>query len=98
MRIYIDTECKCHTTNPGGAFREFDVPLFDGKCKTFVEGYLYVPFDEIWTHEDGTVFRGEMISPWKDYFELDVAQRIYELALIADMQNALNKLGVTLDE
>jgi hypothetical protein len=38
-----------------------------------------------------------MIAPWKDYSELDSAQRAYEQALIADMQNALNTLGVSVD-
>ena len=57
-----------------------------------------IPSGESWTREDGTVFHGEMIAPWKDYHQLYKEQREYEKALIADMQNALNKLGVTLDE
>ena len=28
MKIYIDEFCKCHTENPDGAFREFEVPQF----------------------------------------------------------------------
>jgi hypothetical protein len=98
MKIYIDSEYRCHTTNPDSAFREVYVSFFAGKCQTFIEGYRYVPAGESWTRSDGVVFTGEMIAPWKPYTELDSAQRAYEQELIADMQNALNKLGVTLDE
>lgn len=84
MKIYIDSDYKCHTTNPDDTFREVEHPFFAGKCGAFIEGYCYEP-------------DSENIYPWKDYAELDNAQREYEKALIADMQNALNKLGVTLD-
>ena len=97
MKIYIDAEFRCHTTNPDGDFREVEHHFFDGKCNAFIEGYRFVPEDESWTRSDGVVFTGEMIAPWKDYSELDSAQRAYEQALIADMQNALNTLGVTVD-
>lgn len=96
--IYIDAEYCCHTTNPNGTFREVETTFFAGKCDDFIEGYRFVPSGEHWTRSDGEVFTGEMIAPWKPYAELDAAQRQYEQALIADMQNALNKLGVTLDE
>lgn len=104
MKIYIDADFKCHIANPDGAFREVVLSksaeeFFANKCTTFIEGYRLKPEDETWVREDGEVFAGgEMIAPWKDYNELDNAQREYERALIADMQNALNKLGVTLDE
>lgn len=78
MKIYIDNEYKCHVLNDG-AMREFDVPFFDGKCDIFIEGYRYVPPDETWEREDGEIFRGEMISPWKDYSELYLAQLEYEV-------------------
>lgn len=95
--IYIDSEFKCHTVNDG-TMTAMETDFFDGKCDAFIEGYRFVPFGESWTRSDGAVFEGEMIAPWKDYNELDAAQREYEQALIIDMQNALNKLGVTLDE
>lgn len=97
MTIYIDSEFKCHTSNDG-TMTSVETDFFNGKCQTYIEGYRFVPSGENWTREDGTVFTGEMIAPCKDYAELDAAQRQYEQALIADMQNALNKLGVTLDE
>ena len=95
--IYIDSEFKCHTTNPDGTFREVETDFFNDKCEAFIMGYRFVPAGESWTRSDGQVFTGEMIAPWKDYAELDAAQREYEKALIADMQNALLRLGVTLD-
>ena len=91
MKIYIDSDYKCHVTNDG-TMREFDVSDFDGKCPAFVEGYRYVPADETWEREDGEVFKGEMIAPWKPYTELYIAQLEYELA---DADAALNELGVT---
>lgn len=95
MKIYIDTECKCHTTNPDNAFREFEVGFFDGKCQTFIEGYRYCPEEESYIREDGTVFYGECIVPWKPYPQLDAAQRAYEKQLLAEYLAKLNALGVT---
>ena len=97
MKLYLDAEFKCHATNPNNAFTEAETDFFDGKCDAFIEGYRFVPSGERWTRSDGEVFTGEMIAPWRDYAALDAVQRIYEQALIADMQNALNKLGVSLD-
>ena len=96
--VFYDSDFKCHTSNPDGAFREVETDFFDGKCDAFIEGYRFVPSGESWTRSDGKVFPGEMITPWKPYAELDAAQRQYEQALIADMQQALHTLGVTLDE
>lgn len=55
--------------------------FFDGKCDAFIEGYRFVPAGASWTREDGVVFTGEMIAPWKPYSELDAAQREYEREL-----------------
>jgi hypothetical protein len=93
MKVYIDNDCKCYTAAVEG-LREFDVPLFDGKCATFIEGYRFIPQGESWTREDGEVFVGEMVAPWKDYAELDAAQREYEREQLRDALNALNELGV----
>lgn len=103
-KVYIDSDYKCHTTNPDDTFREIVLNedariFFANKCTAFIEGYRLKPDGERWVREDGKVFSGgEMITPWKPYDELDAAQREYDQHLIADMQNALNKLGVTLDE
>lgn len=87
--IYIDSEFKCHTTNPDGTFREVETDFFNDKCEAFIMGYRFVPAGESWTRSDGQVFTGEMIAPWKDYAELDAAQREYEREQMADMENAL---------
>jgi hypothetical protein len=93
MRIYIDKDYKCHITDDG-TMRPVETDFFDGMCKEFIEGYRFVPSGESWTREDGEVFEGEMIAPWRDYTELDAAQREYERALLEDMRQALNELGV----
>lgn len=93
MKVYIDNECKCHAAAADG-LREFNVSFFDDKCDTFIEGYRYIPQGESWTREDGEVFQGEMIAPWKDFAELDAAQREYEREQLADAIAALNELGV----
>ena len=85
MKIYIDSEFRCHTTNPDGTFREVILSenartFFADKCTTFIEGYRLKPAGEKWVREDGEVFSGgEMISPWKDNNELTAAQDQYEL-------------------
>ena len=73
MKIYIDSDYKCYAF-PGEGLREFDVPFFDGKCQTFIEGYRYVPEVERWVKPNGEFFRGEMISPWAPYQLLAAAQ------------------------
>lgn len=78
MKVFIDNDYKCYISNDG-TMREFDVPFFDGKCVEFIEGYRYVPKDEMWEREDDEMFRGEMISPWKDYSKLYLAQLEYEV-------------------
>ena len=93
MKIYIDSEYKCHVSDDG-TMREFDVPFFDGKCQAFIEGYRYIPTDETWTRADGVEFKGEMIAPWKNYTELYIAQLEYDLA---DADAALAILGVNVD-
>ena len=91
--IYIDSDFKCHTTNDG-TMTAIETEFFDGKCDAFVEGYRFVPFGEIWMRSDGQTFRGEMIAPWKDYNELDSAQREYEQQLLAEYAEALKVVGV----
>lgn len=83
MTIYIDSEYRCHTTNPDGIYREIKTDFFDGKCATFIEGYRFVPDGESWTRSDGKTFTGEMVAPWTDYILLEVAQLQYELDLAA---------------
>lgn len=87
--VYIDSEYRCHTTNPDGIYKEVETDFFDGKCKTFIEGYRFIPSVESWTRSDGVVFHGEMRTPWKPYKELDAAQREYERQKLADAENAL---------
>lgn len=89
MMVYIDKEYKCHTS-PGNGLVEVETAFFDGKCVAYIEGYRYVPAGQTWTREDGTVFTGEMVSPWKPWAELDAAQRAYERerAAALEAQNA----------
>lgn len=77
MKIYIDSEYKCYVS-PAEGLREIETNEFDGKCQAFIEGYRYVPPGERWVKPNGEFFRGEMISPWKDYSILAAAQAAYE--------------------
>lgn len=85
MKIFIESDYKCHSTNPEGIFREVVLSerakaFFANKCTTFIEGYRLKPDNETWVREDGEVFSGgEMITPWKNYDELAAAQTQYEL-------------------
>lgn len=95
MNIYLDSEFRCYT-EPREGMVEIETTVFDGKYKTFIEGYRFIPSGEAWTRADGVVFTGEMVAPWKDYSELAAAQAGYEEAAaeLQDMQEALNLLGV----
>lgn len=85
-KIYIDSNYRCHASNPDGKYREVEVPFFDDKCGAYIEGYRYVPEGENWTRNDGAMFTGEMIAPAVDYESLRIAQVQYENQ---DMENAL---------
>ena len=95
MTIYIDNDYKCCTT-PADGLAAIETDAFDGKCRQYIEGYRFVPADETWTREDGEVFHGEMIAPWKSYEILAELQALYEeeQAKQADMAAALEILGV----
>ena len=77
MTIYIDNDYKCHTS-PGDGLTAVETDAFDGKCRQFIEGYRFVPAGENWIREDGHVFYGEMIAPWRDYKILAELQALYE--------------------
>lgn len=96
MKIYIDSEFKCHTTNPEGVFREFKISFFDNKCDEFISGYRYIPLGENWTRDDGVSFCGEMAAPWKSYEELDIVQRDYERKLLIEYEAAIAELDAAL--
>ena len=91
--IYIDSDFKCHVTNDG-TMTAVETSFFDGKCDTFIEGYRFIPAGGIWTREDGKVFHGKMVAPWKPYSELDAAQREHERRLLAEYTEALKVMGV----
>lgn len=96
MKVYIDTEFKCYTA-PAEGLTEAETDFFDGKCASYIEGYRFVPAGESWTREDGQVFHGEMVAPWRPYGILSEFQEIYEeeQAKQADMAVALEVLGVS---
>lgn len=91
--IYIDSEFKCHITNDG-TMTAIETNFFNGKCDTFIEGYRFVPEGSTWTRNDGVEFHGEMISPWKNYKELDNAQRQYDAEKLVMYEEALKVMGV----
>lgn len=93
--IYLDSEFKCHVANDG-TVTAVETDAFDGKCDAYIEGYRFVPSGESWTRSDGIIFYGEMISPWKDYTELNIAQIEYERQLLAEYESALNEIETAL--
>ena len=92
MTIYIDNDYKCHTS-PGEGLTAVETDFFDGKCRQ------YIPSGESWVREDGEVFTGEMVAPWRPYEILAEFQAIHEeeQAKQADMAAALDAIytGVT---
>ena len=84
MKIYIDENKRCHANNPDGTFREIEEESFDGKCDTFIEGFIY-------DDSKGYV----QVYPWKPYKELDVAQRQYEHIQLSEYKNEKNELTMS---
>lgn len=75
MTIYIDSDYRCHTS-PGDGLTAVETNAFDGKCRQYIEGYRFIPAGQSWTREDGAVFRGEMVAPWRDYEILSEFQEV----------------------
>ena len=75
MTIYIYSDYKCHTS-PADGLTAVETDSFNGKCQQYIEGYRFVPAGEIWTREDGQVFDGEMVAPWRDYAILSEFQEV----------------------
>ena len=77
MKIYINEEYICYVEPAQGRI-EIETDFFNGKCKTFIEGYRFVPSGQTWTRSDGVQFVGEMIAPATDYTIIASAQTQYE--------------------
>lgn len=92
MTIYIDNDYKCHIS-PANGLTAVETDAFDGKCRQYIEGYRFVPAGEIWKREDGHVFEGKMIAPWRDYELLAELQAVYE-----EEQQTINEYETALSE
>ena len=95
MTIYIDSDYKCYASVADGR-RAIETDAFDGKCEEWIESYRFVPEGETWTREDGEVFNGEMVTPWKDLSEAYVAQTAYLERQNAQYEAALSEIEVAL--
>ena len=100
MTIYIDSDYKCYVSAADG-LRAIETDAFNGKCPEWIESFRLIPAGETWAREDGEAFT-DMAAPWKDLSEAYTAQAAYleqqlaaSQAQTADMQAALNVLGVT---
>lgn len=98
MTIYIDDDYKCHVSDADGR-REVETDFFDGKCPEWIESFRFVPAGETWVKPNGEMFRGEMVSPWKDLGEAYAAQTVYLKQQTEQYEAALTEieaaLGVT---
>ncbi len=77
MKIYIDSDYKCHAT-PADGLTAVETDFFDGKAPGYIDGYRFIPAGQSWTDADGTVYRGEAAFPVTDWEALDKLQRAYE--------------------
>ena len=98
MTIYIDSDYKCYVSAAEGR-RAIETNEFDGKCPEWIESFRFVPAGETWVKENGEMFRGEMVSPWKDLSDAYAAQTAYVTAQNTQYEAALAEieaaLGVT---
>ena len=76
--IYLNKDFQCSVTEKSDTVQSIETDAFDGKCNAYVEGYRFIPEGQQWTREDGVVFEGEMIAPFKDSTQLEMVQSLYE--------------------
>lgn len=93
MTIYIDADCKCHTS-PGEGLTAVETDAFEGKCRQYIEGYRFVPAGQSWEREDGQAFEGEMVAPWRNYELLAEFQAIYE----EEQAKAMEEIAALVEE
>lgn len=93
-KIYLNKEFQCFTRQTEDTVLSIETAYFDGKCNAYIEGYRFIPTGCHWTREDGAVFYGEMISPFKDSTYLEMVQSVYEqlASEITDTQLAVAQL------
>ena len=95
MTIYIDNDYKCYVSSAEGR-RAIETNEFDGKCPEWIESYRFVPEGETWMRGDGEVFKGEMVTPWKDLSEAYAAQTAYLERQNAQYEAALSEIEAAL--
>ena len=93
MTIYIDADCKCHTS-PGEGLTAVETDAFNGKCRQDIEGDRFVPSGQSWEREDGQAFEGEMVAPWRNYELLAECQTIYE----EEQAKAMEEIAALVEE
>ena len=96
MTIYIDSDYKCYVSAAEGR-RAIETNEFDGKCDEWIESFRFVPAGETWVKPNGEMFRGEMVSPWKDLGEAYAAQAAYVTAQNAQYEAALTAIENALE-
>lgn len=96
MTIYIDNDYKCYVSAAKGR-RAVETEFFDGKCPEWIESYRFVPAGETWVKENGEMFRGEMIAPWKDLGEAYAAQAAYVTVQNTQYEAALTEIEAALE-
>lgn len=95
MTIYIDIDYKCYVSAAEGR-RAIETDAFNGKCAEWIESFRFVPAGETWVNLNGEMFRGEMVSPWKDLGEAYAAQTAYVAAQNAQYEAALTEIEAAL--
>lgn len=78
--VYLDSESKFHAGDSGNMVA-METSFFDGMCDKFIEGYLY-----------DTSKGYAQIYPWKQYSELDAAQREYERQKLKEYETLIDEL------
>ena len=96
MTIYIDNDYKCYVSAAEGR-RAIETDAFNGKCEKWIESYRYVPAGETWVRDDGVMFTGEMVSPWRDLTDAYAAQTAYLADQTAQYEAALTEIEAALE-
>lgn len=95
MTIYIDDDYKCYVSAADGR-RAIETDAFDGKCAEWIESFRFVPAGETWVQDNGVMFRGEMVTPWKELGEAYVAQSEYLSGQNTQYEAALSEIETAL--
>lgn len=64
--IYLNERFECSVNENEETVLAVETDFFDGKSDEFIQCYRYLPEGYSWKRNDGAIFKGLMVAPFKE--------------------------------